>query len=74
LSLQYQITDSDGLVPGYIYKIKTRSLNVYGYSDWSDTVDAGVADYPSQPNPVTNVPSETGPTYITIVWTPSLDT
>lgn len=56
----------DGLLPAYIYKFKTRAVNVYGVSDWSDTLDVGISDFPAKPASVTNIVNETGPTFITL--------
>ena len=62
------------MLPAYIYKFKTRALNVYGYSDWSEELDVGVSSFPAQPAALVKLAAETGPTYITLQWAKSLDT
>lgn len=39
------VTLSDGLSAGSIYKFKHRAINELGESDFSDTIDAGVSKY-----------------------------
>lgn len=73
-SAQTVTVAADSLLPAYIYKFKTRALNVYGYSDWSEELDAGVSSFPAQPSPLTKIAAETGPTYITVQWAKSPDT
>lgn len=57
---------TDGLVSGKVYKFMTVATNTYGSSDFSDELNAGVSSFPAKPNPVTQVVSESGQTYITI--------
>lgn len=42
----------DGLSSGVIYKFKYRAINIYGYSDWSEDLNAGLSSFPVKPNPV----------------------
>ena len=43
------VTLTDGLTAGSIYKFKHRAINELGESDYSDTIDAGVSDFPDAP-------------------------
>jgi hypothetical protein len=64
----------DSLIAGTIYKFKYRAINLYGESDWSEELNAGVSSLPLQPNQVRKVESQSGETHITLEWDTSLDT
>jgi hypothetical protein len=49
-------------------------VNAYGYSDFSEELDAGVSSFPAKPNKVRKITSESGKTYITLEWDASSDT
>ena len=58
---------TDGLLPGYTYRFKTRAKNLIGYSEFS--VDAYIAfgNVPNKPDPPARLSSTT--TSITVEWT-----
>jgi len=64
----------DDLVQGTIYKFKYRAVNLYGNSDWSEELNAGVGAYPAKPQPVTKLESASGETHITLEWELSMPT
>ena len=41
------------LTAGQIYKFKHRAINELGDSDFSDTIDVGVSDFPAAPDNLT---------------------
>jgi hypothetical protein len=59
---------ADAIVPSTIYKLKYRAVNEFGYSDFSEELNVGVASFPVKPNPVTKVLAESGSTFITLAW------
>ena len=65
------ITTSDGLVAGSIYTFMQRSVNAIDSSDFSDTVVAGVSDFPD--HPTTLSVSSIDSVSITLSWSISLD-
>jgi len=74
-SLSHTLTVlADAIVPSTIYKLKYRAVNEYGYSDFSEELNIGVASFPLKPNPVTKVLSESGTNFITLTWQKSLNT
>ena len=54
------------LTPGTIYKFKYRAINEFGSSDFSDELDAAVADFPAKPTTLAKVSTESGETFITL--------
>ncbi len=62
---------SGGLVAGSIYKFKHRAVNEVDKSDFSNTIDAGVSDFPDQPAAPTI--GTLGETSITLSWVTSAD-
>jgi len=62
------------LTPGTIYKFKYRAVNEFGPSDFSDEVDAAVAEFPAKPTTLAKVDAESGETFITLSWSQSTDT
>lgn len=66
--------DDDGLTAGTIYKLRVLAVNLYGSSELSDEVNAGVSSFPGKPNPVTKLDLESSTSSITIEWETSLDT
>lgn len=62
------------MTAGVIYKFKYRAVNLYGVSDWSEELDAGVSSLPAKPNQVRKIEAETSETHITVEWDTSADT
>ena len=65
------IITSDGLVAGSIYTFMQRSVNAIDSSDFSDTVEAGISDFPDQPTTLSV--SSIDSVSITLSWSISLD-
>lgn len=65
------ITTTDGLVAGQIYTFMQRAVNEIDSSDYSDTVVAGVSDFPDQPTTLSV--SSIDSTSITLEWGISSD-
>ena len=59
---------ADGLQKGVVYKLRYLAVNVYGSSDLSEKVNAGVSSFPIKPNSVTKVEFESSQTAITLAW------
>jgi hypothetical protein len=74
-SAQHTLTTVDDLiVPGTIYKFKTRAVNAYGNSDYSEELNAGFGALPAKPLQVTRLLSESSDRHVTLEWTTSPDT
>ena len=59
---------ADGLSKGVVYKLRYLAVNIYGSSELSDEVNAGVSSFPLKPSPVTKVEFESSQTSITLAW------
>ena len=64
----------DGLTAGVIYKLRVLAVNLYGSSELSDEVNAGVSSFPAKPQPPTKIDFESTQTSITLEWDVSADT
>jgi hypothetical protein len=73
-SIHIVSVEADNLTPGVIYKFKYRAVNIYGESDWSEELNAGLSSQPAKPNPLRKIEAESGETHITLEWDMSLDT
>jgi hypothetical protein len=52
----------------------TRAQNEFGYSEYSEQLSVGLADYPDPPATLGKLVDESGTTYITLEWSTSSDT
>ncbi len=73
-SIHIVSVEADNLIAGVIYKFKYRAVNIYGDSDWSEELNAGLSSLPYKPNPLRKIEAESGETHITLEWDTSLDT
>ena len=64
----------DGIEAGIIYKLRVLAVNIFGASDLSDEVNAGVSSFPAKPDSVTKNELESTQTAITLEWQVSDDT
>ena len=60
--------DDDALNAGYIYTLKSRAENEFGFSEYSEELSVGLSSYPAPPASLAKVNEESGATYITLQW------